>query len=197
MQIVLGSSSPRRKILLKNIIDAFEIFCPNIEEIAAAEETPRQFSERISEEKAKSILPNISNCSPVLIISCDTIVTINNKIIGKPVNFEDAVNILKELNGKTHEVISSITLLYLNGEQIMNITDSEISRITFKSITDSEIDGYLKKITYLDKAGAYAVQEYGDNLIETIDGSLTNIIGFPVRLFFRMLTRLNLIEKIF
>ncbi len=197
MKIILGSSSPRRKIILQNLIDKFEIYTPNIAEIASAEETPKQFSERISEEKAKSILQNNSNPSPVLIISCDTIVTINNKIIGKPLDFQDALNIIKILNGKTHEVISSITLLHIDGAQIRNITESEISRITFKTITNDAIIDYLKKIDYSDKAGAYAIQEYGSSIIKSIDGSITNVIGFPVRLFFRMLTKLNLLEEMF
>lgn len=197
MKIILGSSSPRRKIILQNLIDKFEIYSPNIEEIASVEETPKQFSERISEEKAKSIIHNNLNPSPVLIISCDTIVTINNKIIGKPLDFLDALNIIKILNGKTHEVISSITLLHIDDAQIRNITESEISRITFKTITNDAIIDYLKKVDYSDKAGAYAIQEYGSSIIKSIDGSITNVIGFPVRLFFRMLAKLNLLEEIF
>jgi septum formation protein len=197
MKIILGSSSPRRKIILQNLIDKFEIYSPNIEEIASVEETPKQFSERISEEKAKSIIHNNLNPSPVLIISCDTIVTINNKIIGKPLDFLDALNIIKILNGKTHEVISSITLLHIDDAQIRNITESEISRITFKTITNDAIIDYLKKVDYSDKAGAYAIQEYGSSIIKSIDGSITNVIGFPVRLFFRMLTKLNLLEELF
>jgi septum formation protein len=197
MKIILGSSSPRRKIILQNLINKIEIYSPNIEEIALSKETPIQFSERISEEKAKSILKNISTLSDSLIISCDTIVTINKMIIGKPLDFQDAVNIIKILNGNTHEVISSITLMHIEGVKIRNITDSEVSRITFMKITDAEIIDYLKKINYSDKAGAYAVQEHGDSIIKSIEGSITNVIGFPVRLFFRMLSRLNLLDEIF
>jgi septum formation protein len=195
MKIILGSSSPRRKTILQNLIDEFEIINPDVKEAALDGETPIRFSERISKEKAGSILKNNSKNSGSLIISCDTIVTIDNRIIGKPINFQDAVNILKILSGKTHEVISSITLVYSNGSKSKNITDSEVSRITFKSIIDEEIIKYLKKIDYMDKAGAYAIQEYGSSLIESIDGSVTNVIGFPVRLFFRMLTKLNLIKE--
>jgi septum formation protein len=197
MKIILGSSSPRRKIILQNLIDKFDICSPNIEEIALSKETPMQFSERISEEKGKSIFQNISNPSQSLIISCDTIVTINSKIIGKPLDYQDAVNIIKTLNGNTHEVISSITLLHIDGVKTRNITDSEVSRITFKKITNNDIMDYLKKIDYSDKAGAYAVQEHGDSIIHSIEGSITNVIGFPVRLFFKMLSKLNLLDEIF
>ncbi len=196
MRIILGSSSPRRKNILQNLIDKFEIISPDIEEALTDRETPLQFSKRISQEKTKSIMKTMPGNSEYLLISCDTIVTIRNRIIGKPSDFHDAVNIIRTLSGKTHKVISSITLLYSNGQKSKNITDSEVSRVTFKSLRDEEIIDYLNKIDYIDKAGAYAIQEHGSSIIKSIDGSVTNVIGFPVGLFFRMLTKLNLIKDI-
>ena len=197
MKIILGSSSPRRKIILQNLINEFEIQAPDIEETAKPMESPMEFCKRISREKAQSIIQNNAIDLYSLIITCDTIVTIENKIIGKPLDHQNAFDILKTLNGKTHEVISSITMLYRNNSRNIKLTDSEISRISFKTITDEAIINYLNKISYSDKAGAYAIQEYGGELIKSIEGSLTNVVGFPLRLFFRMMKKLNVFDAIF
>jgi septum formation protein len=197
MKIILGSSSPRRKNLLENLVEKFEIYAPEIEETAFAEESPIEFCKRISEEKAKSVTEKQSDSEEILIIACDTIVNIDNQIIGKPSNFQDALSIIKKLNGKTHNVISSITLLYINNKKVKSITDVELTQVDFKSLSNNEIVNYLNKFDYMDKAGAYALQEHGSLIIDNINGSISNVIGFPIRLFFKLLFKLNLLDKIF
>ena len=198
IKIILGSSSPRRKEILQFLIDEFEILTPDIDETAMSLETPFKFCKRISVEKAQSIIQNNSISFPSLIITCDTIVVIDDIIIGKPMDYQDAIKILKKLNGKTHKVISCITLLYIkNIHTIKQLTNSEVSRISFKKITEDDILSYLNKISYSDKAGAYAAQEFGEEIIASINGSVTNVIGFPLRLYFRMLNKLNLLGAIF
>jgi septum formation protein len=174
----------------------FEVLAPDIEESSYPTESPLQFTKRISKEKAKSIAKLFSNSASTLIISCDTVVNLNNQIIGKPLDFQDAINKITLLNGKQHEVITSITLLIIDNGQSINITDSEITQVKFKNLNQYEIVDYITKINYLDKAGAYAIQEHGNLLVASINGSTTNVIGFPLRLFFKMLTKLNLLEKI-
>ncbi len=196
MNIILGSSSPRRKELLKKIIDQFDISVPEIGEDIIQGELPIQYSERLSAEKANSIFPSLSKDQPSLLISCDTIVTLDNLIFGKPHNYNDAIDKLRFFSGKTHVVISSITLIHKELNTIIR-TDSEKSFVTFKNINDDDINDYLNKINYMDKAGGYAIQEYGEHIINKINGSISNIIGFPLRLFFRMLYELSLLEKIF
>lgn len=196
MKIILGSSSPRRKEICQHFLNKFEVLAPDIEESSYPTESPLQFTERISKKKAKSIAKSFSDSVSTLIISCDTVVNFNNQIIGKPLDFQDAINKITLLNGKKHEVITSITLLITDNGQSMNITDSEITQVKFKNLNEYEIIDYLKKINYLDKAGAYAIQEHGDLVVASINGSTTNVIGFPLRLFFKMLTKLNLLEKI-
>ncbi len=195
MKLILASASPRRKILFQNLFDKFEIYAPKIEERAMPGELPDNFTLRISKAKAESIPQSARASSNTLLISCDTIVAINNQIIGKPSDIQDAINTIQILNGKIHDVISSITLLYINNGSAASITESEVSRVTFKDLTDNEIIEYLKKFDYTDKAGAYAIQEHGSSIIESIEGSITNIIGFPLRLFFRMLCEMGILDK--
>jgi len=196
MKIILGSSSPRRKEICQHFLNKFEVLAPDIEESSYPTESPLQFTKRISKEKAKLIAKLFSNSASTLIISCDTIVNLNNQIIGKPLDFQDAINKITLLNGKQHEVITSITLLIIDNGQCINITDSEITQVKFKNLNQYEIVDYITKINYLDKAGAYAIQEHRNLLVASINGSTTNVIGFPLRLFFKMLTKLNLLEKI-
>jgi len=197
MRIILGSSSPRRKDLLKQIIDTIDIYSPEIDESFIKEETPVNYSERISKEKAKNIIPYISSSGrPTLLITCDTIVTIDNIIIGKPAGYNDAVNIFNRLNGRTHEVISSITLIY-KGINYSKKTESQKTQITFKNLNDGMIKDYLYRIDFMDKAGGYAIQEHGDIIIKRVMGSITNVIGFPLTLFFKMLSEMDLLDKIF
>ncbi len=196
MNIILGSASPRREKILTNIIDQFDIIIPSITEKATPGETPRNFCERISAEKAAEVFKSVSGSADSLIISCDTIVTIENQIIGKPANLTDAVKIIRMLNGKTHKVISGITLFNKKDNQISQSTKSETTLVTFKKISENEITEYLNSIDYIDKAGAYAIQD-DQVIIESINGSVTNVIGFPLRLFFKMLSDMNLLDKLF
>lgn len=196
MEIILGSSSPRRKSILKKIINDFDIRVPDIDEKYIEGELPAQYAARLSGEKAESLVTGLKIKDPFLLISCDTIVALEKLIIGKPIDYNDARQKLKMLSGKTHEVISSITMIS-NYQGTIKKTDSEISFVTFKNIDDRDIEEYLEKIDYKDKAGAYAVQESGDLIIEKIDGSVSNVIGFPLKLFYKMLGELNLLDIIF
>ncbi|MBN2039499.1 MAG: septum formation protein Maf [Spirochaetes bacterium] len=196
MQTILASSSPRRKIILQNYFDNLLIVIPSIDEIARTDEVPVKFCERISKEKARSVSKEINGSDSVLIISCDTIVTIENNIIGKPINLNDAINKINMLSGKMHSVFSSITLLHQESGEKKYLTRTETSNVNFKQLSGNDIVNYLNKINYMDKAGAYAIQEHGDLIINSIQGSMTNIIGFPLRLFFRMLSEMNLLYKL-
>lgn len=196
MNIILGSSSPRREYLLQHIFNTFTVMHPKVEEIPHHFEKPLEFVKRTSFDKLKNIyaqiLPNLS-----LIITCDTIVAIDNEILGKPADYDHAFKMLLKLSGRTHHVISAISLLYNNKNDYRIHTDYEITSVTFKKLHKSDITEYLSHITYKDKAGAYAVQEFGHIIIEKIDGSLTNVIGFPLRCFFRMIVDMAIIQKLF
>lgn len=196
MHIILGSSSPRRKDLLSSLFNSITIIHPEVEEIPKPNETPLQFVQRASLDKLHDISKKINN-NHSLIITCDTIVTIENKILGKPVDYNHAHNMLSKLSGKTHQVISAISLQCIYENNYRTYTDYEITQVTFQKLTDSDITRYLSKIHYMDKAGSYAAQEYGSMIIEKIEGSLTNVIGFPLRCFFRMIVQMDIAKKLF
>ena len=196
MRVILASSSPRREAILKTLISSFEIMVPAVDESALPGEDPRLHTERVSELKALSIEKKLSRLSDdFLIIASDTIVTIDGCIIGKPSDYDDAVRIISNLAGRTHFVISAITVLS-DGSGRRIFTSSEKSAVTFKPLDRKRIHEYLGKIECLDKAGAYAAQEHGNLIIEKIEGSRTNVIGFPLRLFFSLLVAHKLLEAI-
>jgi len=197
MNIILGSSSPRRKEILEGFFKNLKIHMPHINEELKNDESPVHYAERISREKADSIFRHFKNEKSFLIITCDTIVALDNMIFGKPDDLENAKNKLWQLSGRTHEVISSITLIVKNTDYIEYKTGTEKSFVTFKQLNESDIDNYLNKIDYTDKAGAYAVQEQSNMIIERINGSISNVKGFPLTLFYKMMADLNLLEIIF
>ncbi len=194
INIVLGSSSPRRKSLLNNLFQDFTIIHPDIVETPHHGEAPLEFVNRIASHKLMDIYHKVTY-EHALIITCDTIVTIDNEILGKPYDEEHAYSMLLKLSGRTHQVISSISMAYKHGHHNQKHSDYEITNVNFKLLPSSDIKNYLSKINFLDKAGSYAAQEYGDDIIQKIDGSLTNVIGFPLRCFFRMLIDMNILHN--
>ncbi|HOF13742.1 MAG TPA: Maf family protein, partial [Spirochaetota bacterium] len=171
INIVLGSSSPRRKSLLNNLFQDFTIIHPDIVETPHHGEAPLEFVKRIAFHKLMDIYHKVTY-EHALIITCDTIVTIDNEILGKPYDEEHAYFMLLKLSGKTHQVISSISMAYKNGHHNQKHNDYEITNVTFKLLSPADIKNYLSKINFLDKAGSYAAQEYGEDIIQKIDGSL-------------------------
>lgn len=205
MKIILGSSSPRRKKILGKIVKDFDICHPEVNEEPLHREEPLLFAKRISREKNDNIKTALSPDTPLpcLIITCDTIVTIDNMIIGKPSDYHDARDKLSRLSGRSHQVMSGLTLCVLSGKDSMsnnpnvsieNCTNVETTNVVFRDLSDETISGYLDRVNCMDKAGAYAIQQHGDMIIERIEGSLSNVIGFPLRLFYRQCSELNITE---
>lgn len=193
MKIILGSASPRRKDLLSDIISDFTIIIPEIDENPLKNETPQNYVKRMALEKTENVLKIAESAdTPSLIITCDTTVTLSGNIIGKPVNYDEAVEMISILSGKTHSVISGLALLYMNGGLQKISSGIETSRVTFRSLSFNQIEAYLSKIEYTDKAGSYAFQSYPEMIIDRIEGSPSNIIGLPIRLLLRMLMEENL-----
>lgn len=113
-----------------------------------------------------------------VVLAADTLVTVDGKVLGKPADFEDAVKILRRLSGRAHEVWTAVRIC--NAAQQKSQGLHEMSRVQFRSLNDAAIRGYLAKINPLDKAGAYAAQGRGREIIERIDGSYTNVVGLPM-----------------
>ena len=191
MHIVLGSSSPRRKELVGRVFPTFTIAVPNVDETPLPGESPETFCLRASRDKAAALLPAMES-GDYLLISGDTIVTIDGLILGKPSSYDDACAMLTRLCGRTHEVMTAVTLhSSIKGVQ-KEISEMETTRVTFKNLSHDDIIAYLSKIHYMDKAGSYAAQEFGEMIISSVDGSMTNVIGFPMGLFFTMLHTLGM-----
>lgn len=193
MNIVLGSSSPRRKVILENLFDKVSIVKPEIDEMVNTDESPKNFCLRMAVEKNEAI--SILNNDNYFLITSDTIVSYKNRILQKPRDYEDAFQTLAFLRNKTHHVISSICISkFQNRNKIICISEIEKTSVIFKDYSDEIIKKYLNLTDYTDKAGSYAIQENGNLIVDKYYGSYTNIVGFPLRLFFKMLWENKLIE---
>ena len=167
---ILASSSPRRKELLKKIIDDFVIIVPDIDESALpldAKDLPGE----LSKEKAYAVFAKHPNDE---VLACDTVVVLNGKVLGKPLNEEDAFRMLKEESGNKQIVLSGYTYL-AKGKEITRTVSTEVH---FNKLTDEQIWEYIKTKKPLDKAGAYGIQD-DYPLIEGIVGSFDNVMGLP------------------
>ena len=181
MKIVLASKSPRRKEILEGLGVNFEIVTADTPEISNAE-TPEGYVEDISREKGAAVLEMLKDKN-ALVISADTVVVLGQKILGKPRDKADAVNTLKMLSGKTHSVITAVTLNY--GGKVY--TAHVVTDVKFGEISDVDLRRYVDTGEPMDKAGAYAVQGIASLWIDGINGCYFNVVGFPTRLFFKML----------
>ena len=172
--IVLASKSPRRAELLKKHGVDFSVFVPQCEELTSCDDL-KCLPELNAVRKAAAaadIFPQKT------VIGADTVILFENTVIGKPENLEHAVQILLKLAGKKHQVVSGCAVICRN----KNICHSFscVSEVVFKNLSEAQIRKYISEVNVLDKAGAYAIQEHGDDIIKSFSGSLENIIGLPV-----------------
>ena len=184
-RLILGSASPRRAQLLREFGIEFDIKPAPDEEppVPPQHENPAKWAEQISLMKAKSVARHIQSG---LILAGDTIATLGSRVIGKPVDRQDARKILGSLAGTTHHVITALALL--DGASDRSMVRHDITRVHMRPLSDLEIDEYLDSGEWEGKAGAYGIQDRGDKFVERIEGSFTNVVGLPVELLKRMLT---------
>lgn len=175
MNIILASASPRRKEILENANVKFKIITSNIDEFALDDESPCQMAMRLAFEKGIDIA---SKQKSDLVISADTIVVLDNNILGKPKDEIEAREMITNLSGTTHQVITGVSLINLDENK--KIIDYVISNVKFKNLSEEEISDYIKTKESLDKAGAYGIQGYGAMLVEEIQGDYFNIVGLPI-----------------
>lgn len=181
-KIILASQSPRRRELLKKLDINFSAVSPNYDEKIDTDEFSEQLIENIAQQKALSILNFVS---PGIVISADTVVVCENKILGKPKNEADAVHMLQFLSGKTHKVVTSVNII--DSETKKSITRSVTSYVTFNRLDTSTIKNYIKTCNPLDKAGSYGIQELDKTFIKNVEGSFDNIVGLPTETVKEML----------
>lgn len=174
-KIILASQSPRRKQMLEWAEIDFEVMVSNTDESYPSNLNVTETAIHIARNKAMTIIKNYNPEYPVL--AADTIVVCNNEIIGKPINKEDAVQIIKKLSGRTHLVITGVYIKQKEKE----ISFADITEVAFNELTDEQIEFYVEKYKPYDKAGAYAIQEWiGVIGIKSINGDFYNVMGLPV-----------------
>lgn len=174
--IILSSKSPRRQLLLKEMGWDFTIKVKEVEEIYPSDLKGEQVPIFLCELKAAAFTEELNEND--ILITADTIVSIDDQIIGKPTDYEDAVKILKLLSGRKHQVITGICLKSKNKQKTFHV----VTDVFFKELSDQEIHYYLENYKPFDKAGAYGIQEWiGLIGIEKIHGSYFNVMGLPVK----------------
>jgi len=184
MEIVLASASPRRRELMARVAPEFRVFPTDVDESVIRERDPLAFAIAAAVRKAKAAAEALPEA---VVIGADTVVALGLRILGKPADREDARAMLRALSGRRHRVITGLAF-YRKAEDRL-LTGYDLTYVTFREITDAMIDGYLDQGTFIDKAGAYAVQEVGDAFVARMKGDYDNVVGFPVEKVKRLLAR--------
>jgi septum formation protein len=173
--LILASASPRRSELLRQIGVEFRVITSDALEIHDGELTAREVAQVNAYRKARTVAKRHPDA---LVLGADTLVYIETLLLGKPGSLEHAYEMLEQLQGRTHEVVTAVCLLNLRHHR--QSVFSEVTNVTFRPLDAVAIRRYLTKVNPLDKAGAYAIQEEGDLIVEKIAGSYTNVVGLPV-----------------
>ena len=180
MPIVLASASPRRQELLRDAGIEFVVKPENIPEVRQKNEAPQVFAERMAREKAHTVL---AENSEEYVLGADTIVVVNDLVLGKPENEQDAARMLRLLSGRKHHVITGVCLKGNGFEDVR----SETTAVHFSVLSDDDIRAYIATGEPMDKAGAYAIQGMASHWISKIEGDYSNVVGLPVALVLEML----------
>jgi septum formation protein len=187
MRLTLASTSPRRKDLLGLLQVAFEVAEPDFPEASAARGStgdPARQALRFAEGKAEVC----ARARPeLLVLGCDTLIELNGEVLGKPNSVHEARSMLHRLQGREHQVHSAVALRCLSSD--LQHTAIETVRVRMKRLSDDDIDRYLQSGEWMDKAGSYAIQGKGAELIEGIEGDYTAVVGLPLRLVAQLLSR--------
>lgn len=179
-KIILASSSPRRKEILEKIGIDFQIIPSDYDETLDDLIFTYKKIENLAFNKAKAVL-DANEIKNVIVLSADTVVVLNEKILCKPIDKQDAIRMLKKLSGKKHYVVTSICLI--NSDNLESKILSTTTYVEFKTLSDNLIINYVEEFKPLDKAGAYGIQELPDGFINSIEGSFENVMGLcPVSL---------------
>jgi len=173
--LLLASASPRRHELLQQAGVVFTVIPSNISEEVRPGEAPEAYALRVAGEKARDVATRYPG---TWVLAADTIVVINKEILGKPQDMADGYRMLRLLSGRLHQVMTAFVAVNPSGQEY--VRQVVISEVTFKSLSDDQIQDYLATGEPFDKAGAYAVQGLGASLIECVEGSYTNIVGLPI-----------------
>jgi septum formation protein len=181
--LILASASPRRAQLLREAGLGFRVVSGEALEVRPEELTARETCQLNAYRKARMVAKSFPDA---LVVGADTLVCLEDKVFGKPAGVAEAEAMLTELQGCTHQVVTGVCLVHLrrHRQQVF----AETTQVTFRRLEPEQIRAYLKAVNPLDKAGAYAIQEKGELIIETISGSFSNVVGLPMERLQRVLS---------
>lgn len=175
VDIYLASRSARRQQLLKQLGVRFELKSQDVPELLQSDESAEQFVQRLAYQKAASVVSELEAGSVKPVLGADTVVTIEGQILGKPASREQGIDMLRRLSGQTHKVLTGVAIISGDHSVCVNV-----SEVTFRQLTDAEIDQYWLTGEPMGKAGAYAIQGYAAAFIEKLTGSYSGVMGLPL-----------------
>lgn len=178
--LILASASPRRAELLRNAWIAFTIVPAHVREEPLPNETPLNYAQRLARDKALAIFASHPEDA---VLGADTVVVVDEQLLEKPGNLDDAIRMLRLLSGRTHQVITGICLVAAGFER----TEAEVTHVTFRQLSEDEITAYVRTGEPMDKAGAYAIQGIASRWAERIEGCYFNVVGLPLPRVYRLL----------
>jgi len=187
MSLLLASASPRRAELLRAAGIAFEVMAAHVDETAHAGEIPEAYVRRVAEDKAHTIASRVSGR---IVLAADTTVVVDDRMLAKPEDDEDATRMLRMLSGRTHQVLTAVAVCRA-GATGAPLVEIERTEVEFAPLTEFEIDWYVATGEPRDKAGAYAIQGYASRFVTRIDGSYSNVVGLPIALVYDLLKGLT------
>jgi len=186
VRVVLASASPRRHELLGMIGIAHEVDPADIDESVRAGESDTDYALRLATEKGLSVAARHPDA---LVIAADTIVVVDGRIFGKPVDGADACRMLRVLSGRTHVVHTAVAVVRDAGRRVESEVES--TRVTFRELDDSEVAAYVATGEPMDKAGAYGIQGYGATIVERVEGDYFTVMGLALRQLVSLLERVG------
>jgi septum formation protein len=178
--LVLASASPRRSELLRNAGISFRVEPAHVPEVPLTQEVPLAYAQRLAREKALVVFSRHPN---EVVLGADTVVVVDNHLLEKPANAEDATRMLRLLSGRSHQVITGVCVVAPGFER----TVAEITDVSFSPLSDEEIAGYVATGEPMDKAGAYGIQGIASRWIKRIEGCYFNVVGLPVHRVYGLL----------
>ncbi len=189
-KIILASSSPRRADILKKMKLDFDVIPSEYDEPHTQTVFSCEFVEKLAYNKALDVAKKLNTRGEnILVLGADTIVVVDNKILGKPQDYNDAFETLKMLSAKTHFVVTSVAVI--NSENFEYIVKSDKTFVTFENLTDTQIKFYLDDFKPFDKAGSYGIQELPEGFVKSVDGQIDNVIGLPSKLVKELLEKMS------
>ena len=189
MKFILASASPRRKELLAELIDDFEIIPAKGEEKIIGNPTPAELVQQLARQKANEVA-TLDMAKGKVVLGSDTVVALDGKVLGKPKNESDAMEMLRALSGRTHEVYTGVCVLTPKGDGFTERVDVDCTKVYFYSLDEEKIRSYVASGSPMDKAGAYGIQDGG--LVERIEGSFSNVVGLPLELCKKIFNEIGL-----